>query len=112
MLSSIPRTIANLFHVSSEGSLSPTDSIRLHLLQFSTGMAHPGATKATIDIETRPTLRKGFGIKIEIVGPYLLLWMFEDANNDGARVIENPRDKLLMFDWNSGRLLVVSFQYN
>jgi len=78
--------------------------IKLRLCQFSTGTPHPAATKPTIDLGTKHETWGRMSIMIEVVGPYLVLLL--NWNMDEVDPAVGPRDRLMLFNWYSGEMVV------
>lgn len=77
--------------------------LRLELKQFSTGKDHPCASHPIIDISGEITLWAAISVMIEICGPLLLLLLTEPLQSQ-------VNDRLFLFDWMTGELLVVRVQ--
>ena len=73
----------------------------LHLVQFSTGRPHPLAACPIIPVDEYALDFHRVSVMIEIVGPLLLLLLTRPFAEDAP-------DKLFLFDWMRGELLVVS----
>ena len=81
--------------------MNATELNHLHLIQFSTGEPHPLATCPIIPVDEYPLDFHRVSVMIEIVGPLLLLLLTRHQ-------ADTTPDKLFLFDWMRGELLIVS----